>query len=181
MKAIDALVHEHDVILAFLDHMSTAATGIVDGQGPPREFFEKALDFCRIFADKHHHWKEEYVMFGLLAQKHDGAIDGELERHRNQHEQCRDLIQKISESLKGYSRELDSATKTVHRNVSEYVKTLRSHIRSENEILFPMVEEVLSEEEGESLLAEFAKYEAKTGSGVLDMYTERVAELAGML
>ncbi len=181
MNAIETLQREHDLILEFLGQLSTAVERIVTSQGPPKEYFEKALDFCRVFADQYHHFKEEYVMFGLLAQKHDGALDGEIARHRDQHEECRTLIQKTSQSLDGYSRKLDTAARTIHRSMSDYVITLRSHIRSENEILFPMVEEALSQEEAEGLLKEFAAYEAKTGSDTYDRYRERVDELTAML
>ncbi len=161
MKSVDVLVAEHELILTFLDQLSTAAERIVNDQGPPQEFFERALEFSREFADTFHHWKEEYVMFSLLAQKHDGAIDAEIERHRKQHEQCRDLIQEIDRSLEGYSRKQDTNARTVHRSIVEYTGTLRSHIRSENDVFFPMVEEALTDEEDRHLLDEFQKYEAK--------------------
>ncbi len=181
MKAIETLHREHDLILEFLTQLSAGVDRIVSDQGPPKEFLEKALDFCRVFADQYHHYKEEYVMFGLLAQKHDGTLDGEIARHRDQHEECRNLIQKTGQALEGYSRELDTASRTIHRSMSDYISTLRRHIRSENEILFPMVEEALSQEEAEALLREFAAYEAKTGNDTYDRYRGLVDELAAAL
>ncbi len=181
MNAIETLHREHDLILEFLTQLSTGVERIVNNQGPPKEFFVKALDFCRVFADQYHHYKEEYVMFGLLAQKHNGALDGEIARHRDQHEQLRSLIQEAAGALDGYSLDLDSAARSIHRNLSDYVTTLRKHIRSENEILFPMVEEALSPEEAEGLIKEFATYEAKTGAVTRDLCRERVKELSAML
>ena len=96
-------------------------------------------------------------------------------------EQCRDLIRSISESLDGYSRNLDSMTRTIHRNVSEYVDILRKHIHSENDVFFPMVEEVLTEAEDEALLEEFRKYEAKMGPNVRETYRDLVTEMAKTL
>lgn len=181
MKAIKILIDEHDLIIQCLDHLSLAAKKIVDNQGPPKEFFEGALDFCRVYADKYHHWKEEYVMFSQLAQKHGGTLDNEIERHRSQHEQCRNLIQNVAESLEGYSMQLNENTRRVHRNVSDYVHTLRSHIKSENEIFFPMVEQTLTDEEDKSLINEFEKYGNRTGSDIPSIYKKRISELADML
>jgi hemerythrin-like domain-containing protein len=181
MKAIEKLVDEHTVILEMLGHLETAAKRIVADEGPPKEFFEIAIDFARTFADKHHHWKEEYAMFGLLAQKHDGTIDEQIERHRSQHEQCRDLIQKMSESLAGYESKLDTPTRVLHRSIDDYVRILRSHIRSENEIFFPMVEAALSKGEDDSLNDAFDKYEDKTGGNLSQMYKKRLAEMSQML
>jgi hemerythrin-like domain-containing protein len=166
MKAIDQLVEEHGTIQLCLDHLAVAADRILANEGPPRRFFDETLVFCREFADRSHHYKEEHVMFGLLAQKHDGRIDGEVERHRSQHEHLRNLIAEIAGSLDGYEKGLDSATRLLQRTVKEYVDTLRSHIRSENEIFFPMVDEALTEEEDDLLMLEFEKYEAQIGRTV---------------
>jgi len=181
MQSIKILVGEHKLILECLDQLSLAAKRIADNQPPPKEFFEEALDFCRIFSDKYHHWKEEYTMFGLLAQKHEGTLDAQIERHRNQHEHCRNLIRAISESLEGYSVQLNESSRKVHRNVIDYVETLRSHIRSENEVLFPMAEQALSDDEDERLMKEFKKYEEKIGSKIPDTYRKLVTRLAEML
>ncbi len=181
MQAIDILLDEHVVILTHLDTLSRAATKIVRDEGPPKEFFRDALDVSREFADRFHHYKEEHVMFGLLAQKHEGQLDGEVDRHRDQHEACRNLTQQIAEALEGYSQSLDSSARTVHRNISEYVRILRSHIRSENEILFPMAVEALTEADGVALLEEFRRYEAKAGDADLDHYRQRVEALAAQI
>ena len=181
MQAIDILLEEHVVILQHLETLGRAAEKIARGEGPPKAFFEEALEICRDFADRYHHYKEEHVMFGLLAQKHVGRIDGEVDRHRDQHEACRNLIQQIGESLEGYQQELDSSARTVFRGLSDYVRILRSHIRSENEIFFPMAAEALTEAEGEALLEEFQRYEAKVGDVDLDAYRSRVEALAAQV
>jgi len=179
MKIIKVFIEEHEEILRLLDYLAIASEKIVQNQGPPKSFFEDSMYLCRDFADKFHHYKEEHLMFAHLAQKHQGQIDGEIERHRNQHEQLRDLIQQISVSLDGYSKKLDSKTRIIHRNLRDYVQTLRSHIQSENDILFPMVEEVLSNAEDEMLSEEFRKYEEKTGIITLNMFRSRISELEG--
>ena len=181
MKAIETLVGEHKMILKFLDNLLKAAEQIKLNQGPPREFFEAAVDFARSYADKHHHFKEEYTMFRMLAQKHNGALDAQIEKNRQQHEQCRNLIQKISESLSGYKNKLESSTETLQRSVVEYVNTLRSHIQSESEVFFPMAKKALSPSEDSDLLKEFAKYEKKAGGHVKEVYIKRVAEMSAML
>lgn len=37
-----------------------------------------AVKFLHNFADKFHHFKEEYLMFGLLAEKKGGRFDGPI-------------------------------------------------------------------------------------------------------
>jgi len=179
--AVEQLLREHRLILSLLDLLATAADRIIRDDDPPREFLEGAMTFCRDFADKAHHYKEEYVMFGLLAQRHDGVLDGEIERHRAQHEHCRNLVTEISGGLDSYEKGSETSRRLLHRSISEYVDTLRSHIRSENVVFFPMVEEALTSEDDESLLADFRKYEEQVGTDLISTYTNLVEELAGQV
>ena len=139
MNPIEILVEEHDLILSGLDLLTTAAEKIVRNQNPPRTFFEKAVSFTLGFTNKFHHYKEEIVMFGLLAQKQEGEIDAEIERLRSQHAALHDYMNEISQSLDAYSKIVDSEVRRLHRNLSEYIETLRRHIQAENKIFYPLV------------------------------------------
>ncbi|MHC4471269.1 MAG: hemerythrin domain-containing protein [Planctomycetota bacterium] len=181
MRAVEILMAEHGLFLEFLKLLATGAERIGTDQAPDREFFEKAVSFCRDYADKAHHYKEEHVMFGLLAQKHEGRIDAQIQKHRDQHEHCRNLVNEISGAIESYDRGDAEGTRVLTRNLADYVQTLRSHITSEDEVFFPMAEIYLSEEEGEALLDEFKRYEETAGVVPLRTGPEAVSELAGML
>jgi len=75
VRAIQLLLAEHGMILDFLDLLQEAGKRIARDEGPVPEFFTQSVEFCRTYADKAHHYKEEHVMFGLLAQKHEGRLD----------------------------------------------------------------------------------------------------------
>lgn len=161
MDVINILVGEHKNIVQLLAVLQSGAERIIANRPPPKAFFETGVQQAKQYADQAHHFKEEYVLFGALAQKHNGDLDAHIERHRNQHEQCRDLLQGISSALAEYEKGTEDAVKVVHRNTTEYVRTLRSHIRSENEVFFPLAEHSLSESEASALLEEFHRYEDK--------------------
>ena len=163
MDPIEILVDEHKLILRGLDLLTTAAEKIVRNQNPPKEFFEKAVDFTFRFTNKFHHYKEEIVMFGLLAQKHEGEIDAELERLRQQHAALHDYMDEISRSLDAYSKNQDSEVRRLHRNLSEYIEILRRHVNAENRIFYPLVVKTLTEDEMLELKQEFDRYAAKAG------------------
>jgi hemerythrin-like domain-containing protein len=181
MKAIEILIEEHRLISEGLELLTTAAEKIVRGQNPPKEFFEKAVAFTRNFTNEFHHYKEEIVMFGLLAQKHEGAIDAEIERLRSQHQALHNFMNEISYSLDAYSQGSDSETRKLHRNLSDYINVLRSHIAAENRIFYPMVARTLTDDEKAHLLAEFEQYAAKAGPGTLKEYGELVAEMGELV
>jgi len=161
LEVIKILVEEHKRIAELLSILQAGADRIIDNRLPPRAFFEAGLQQARQYADQAHHFKEEHVLFGALAQKHNGDLDGHIERHRFQHEQCRDLLGAVSSALAGYERGKEDAIKAVHRNLTEYVRTLRGHLRSENENFFPLAQVSLSEAEAKVLLGEFQRYQAK--------------------
>jgi len=181
VKAIEILVEEHKLISDELDLLTTAAEKIVRGQNPPREFFEKAIAFTRKFTNEYHHYKEEIVMFGLLAQKHEGAIDAEIERLRSQHEALHNYMNEISSALDAYSQDSDTETRRLHRNLSDYIQTLRGHIMAENRIFYPMVVKALTDQEKTVLTAEFEKYAAKAGPETMEKYGNLVAEMREMV
>jgi hemerythrin-like domain-containing protein len=181
LNAIEILVEEHKLILSGLELLTTAAEKIVRSQNPPREFFEKAAIFTRDFTNKFHHYKEEIVMFGLLAQKHSGEIDGELERLRNQHEILRNYISEISDSLDGYSKNIDAEVRRLHRNLSEYIETLRRHIHAEDKIFYPLVQTRLTADEMQDMKERFENYAADAGSDGMQAGKALVQEMSSLV
>ena len=60
-------MEEHRVIERVLDALEIAANRLFAGQVIPMDFFLKATDFIKNFADGCHHKKEEGVLFVALA------------------------------------------------------------------------------------------------------------------
>jgi len=181
VNAIEILVEEHHLILRGLDLLTTAAERIVRNQRPPREFFEKAVSFTLNFTNKFHHYKEEIVMFGMLAQKHQGEIDAEIERLRNQHHSLHDYMNEISKSLDAYTEDVQSEVRRLHRNLSDYIETLRRHVNAENRIFYPLVEKALSEDEMRWLKQEFDNFAAKEGPDAMKVHEGLIDEMAELV
>ncbi len=181
MKGLNLLVEEHHLILRGLDLLTTASEKIIRNQNPPREFFDLATDFTRNFTNKFHHYKEEIVMFGLLAQKHEGAIDAEIERLRSQHSVLHDHMNQISELLDSYSNNVEPEVRKLHRCLCEYVDVLRHHINAENKIFYPLAAKTLTGEEMDTLCEEFEKYAAKEGGDPIAKYSEVVDRMESLI
>lgn len=181
MNAIEILVEEHQLILRGLDLLTTAAERIVRNQHPPKEFFEKAESFTLNFTNKFHHYKEEIVMFGVLAQKHQGEIDAEIERLRDQHHALHDYMNEISKSLDAYSKNIQSEVRRLHRNLSDYIETLRRHVNAENRIFYPLVAEALTADEMQRLKEEFDRFAANEGPDAMKVYQGLVEEMAELV
>ncbi len=181
MRAISILKEEHRLILDFLDQLTLAGKKLVKNENPSREFFETAVAFASEFADRYHHHKEEDLMFRMLAQKHAGALDDDLEKLRQQHEQCRNFVSQISDALDGYAQGSDSQTRIIHRKLDEYVTALRQHVNHENAVFFPKASQELSAEELDILAAEYDKFDEKAGGQTMSLNEERLRAMADAL
>lgn len=181
MKAMEVLADEHRLISQALDSFRLARQKMEDGVNPPVEFFEKAVDFARTFVDKHHHFKEEYLMFGRLAEKHRSELDAQLEALRYQHERSREFISEMANALDGYSKGKDAQVTIMLENLASFTTLLRHHIHREDQVFFPMVEEDLSSEELDDLGELFAKEAEKRGPTTLEDMRRLVGELPSLL
>ena len=181
MDAIDILVNEHGLIRQFLDNIYMALEKLEMDERPPREFFDKALEFSRNFTDKFHHFKEEYVMFGQLAQRKSGALDGQLDSLRHQHERNRNFIAEISDSLDGYAKGDEIPTDTLIESLAAYISLLRNHIHREDHKFYPMVREEFSEDELQGLLDLFNKENQRIGEQTFEENRKLVQEMAALL
>jgi hemerythrin-like domain-containing protein len=181
VKAIQILEEEHALILKGLDLLTTAADKINRNENPPREFFEKAVSFTLNFTNKFHHYKEEIVMFGLLAQKHEGEIDAEIERLRSQHQVLHNYMNEISISLDAYSENAQSEVRRLHRNLSEYIDVLRRHVHAEDKKFYPLVAKTLTEEEMQEMADRFEEYSTEEGHDAMQVNAALIDEMGKLV
>jgi len=180
MKPTEILVEEHELIRRALESMRLAVKRLEGGERPPVEFFEKAVKFTRDFSDKFHHYKEEYLMFGRLAQKKNGELDAQIDALRFQHDRGRDLISAISNALDGYAHNEDAGTTIVLENLAAYIAMLTHHIHREDKVFYPLVDITLSEEDQSYLKEEFLKEEEKFGGSIFEDSEKLVREMGDM-
>ncbi len=181
MDPLQTLKHEHGLIRQALDNITLAKEDMENGNRPPVEFFQKAVEFFRTVVFKLHHFKEEHVMFGLLAQKKKGEMDAQIEALNNQHNHGRNMISEISNALKGYSEGKNIPTEKLMDNISQYASMLRKHMQTEDYILYPMVAETLTDEEMQALALEFEKEDAKNDANNMDKGRALVNEMGLIL
>jgi len=181
MEPLDILRNEHGLIRQYLDNLQLAVEKLEEDKRPPREFFEQAVDFARNFSDSFHHLKEEHVMFVRLAQRKDGQLDGEIDALRHQHEGARDYIAAIAASIDGYAEGQPIPTSRILENTAAYIALLRNHIHKEDHVFFPLVEELLTEEEQAQLKVEFERAADKAGEETFERHHKMVVDMGSML
>lgn len=181
MKPTEILTEEHNVIRQALDSFHLAMENMEQGSNPPVEFFRKAVDFARTFVDKHHHFKEEYLMFGRLAERHQSDLDAQIETLRQQHDRSREFVSEMANALDGYSQGRDAQVTIMLENLASYTSLLRHHIHREDHVFYPMVERDLTQQELDDLSELFVKEDDKAGRDTLGDTRRLVGELGALL
>lgn len=136
MNPLEILADEHRLIRQALDSFHLATQKMEEGINPPVEFFEKAVGFARTFVDKRHHFKEEYLMFGRLAERHQGELDAEIEALRHQHDSGREYVSEMANALDGYSKGRDAEVIVMLENLAPFPSMLRRHIHREDRVFY---------------------------------------------
>ncbi len=68
MNAIDLMVEEHKLIKRMLAVTRKFSIKVLNNEEVDYNDFNKVIDFVRNFADKHHHSKEEVILFKKMGE-----------------------------------------------------------------------------------------------------------------
>ena len=178
MRAIEELMQEHrviEVVLTGLERMAQRAKE--DGQVNQGRA-AKALETLRHFADKCHHAKEERNLFQLMAERGVPREGGPLGVMLHEHEQGRQHVETMARVLAGASRGDTEALRVFAQHARSYARLLRQHIGKEDNILYPMAEQVLTAEDDERLVKAFEAIEREEmGEGAHEKHHRWAHEL----
>jgi len=170
------LVDEHTVILSVIDAVEAVAARTT-GEFP-QEFYEKAFDFFPVFADTCHHAKEEVHLFPLLEARGIPHENGPIGCMLHEHVEGRAHVAAVREALKLTAKGDVRAREVVKREALAYARLLRQHIRKENEILFVVGDQRMTNEDKEHLFQKFqCKKHGPLPPDAHDRYIALAAEL----
>lgn len=162
------LRHEHEVILRALALLEQLGRALETGKPADQGALNWLVDFFQTFADLCHHGKEEQHLFPAMEHHGIPQEGGPLGVMLREHEEGRALIRVMGA---GNDRQTAEA-------IRSYVELLRAHIDKENEVLFPLAEQVLPEEEQRALKRAFdAVEETLAGPGVHDRLMAELSRL----
>jgi len=159
LKATEILMQEHLLIQGVLDALERGAQRLGSGADTPKDFFLEAAEFIRGFADDTHHRKEEGVLFKALAQYGFSPDAGPVAVMLSEHEEARRYTQALTESAQKLHRGDQGAREDLIMYAMSYVRHLRQHIMKENNVLFPMADRVVPQDEAARIEADFARVE----------------------
>ncbi len=147
------LFDEHRVIERVLHVLDKLARNVRDGGAIDTADAADVVDFLANFADRCHHGKEEAELFPAMERCGVPRDVGPTAVMRAEHDEGRAHVRAMRAALE--AQPADFAT--FARRGSGFVHLLRDHIMKEDQVLFPMAEQMLDTAAREQLVAIFRR------------------------
>ncbi|MEK7162862.1 MAG: hemerythrin domain-containing protein [Patescibacteria group bacterium] len=149
------LSDEHNNILKIIDVLFKECDNLESGKEINKDFFKKIIEFIRDYADKFHHAKEEDILFIELSKDETQMHCNPIQQMLNEHDLGRDFVKNMENGLRGNNKN------KIIENARGYSQLLQEHIFKEDNILYPMADEALSQKTKKAMLNKFEKIEQK--------------------
>ena len=179
MSAIELMIGEHKYIKRVLTVIRKLCIKIVNGSEVDYDAFFKAIDFVRNYADKHHHSKEEDILFKIMDEELDPEINREAIRGMFvEHDYGRFFISNLEEALKKAKTGDTDSRVDIIANAIAYTDLLHRHIHKEDNALFIFAQKNLSATILEDIDERCGIIEHNASQkGIQEKYTSTVEEL----
>lgn len=148
MYGIDLLMKEHENIVALTKHLRRTCCAVIEGADIDVQEFLECIDFARTYADKHHHGKEERILFRFMLNNSDPVAE-KLVRNGMlvEHDFGRFHIGELENAVKQYASVPTTEGKLdIVTHASGYVDLLQRHIEKEDTVCYTYALRTLSEE-----------------------------------
>jgi hemerythrin-like domain-containing protein len=149
---IQKLVDEHVLIKRWIALIPEVIIDLDVESEQSRQLIRDGVDMIRSYADKFHHAKEEEILFKYFDENLDI-----LKVMHEDHTHARGLVKAMLDALERRDQ------KTIAENLMAYRDLLTEHIRKEDEILYPWMDNQLSTRQVGELFAKFAEADQQMG------------------
>ena len=179
MDAINLMMEEHKYILRGLKLFRKLSVEILNSNTVDFVSFEKMILFVRNYADKHHHNKEEVVLFKKMeTELGEERVKGPLSGMYIEHDLGRQHMKLLEEALlKVKNGDLDSRVDIIANGVC-YADLLTRHIEKENKVIYIFARRALSQSGIEEVNISSEKIELEaTNNKLQKQYIDILEEL----
>ncbi len=179
MESIRIMVDEHTNIRRMLKVIRQVSYRVMTLGEFDIEDVTSIIDFVRIYADKHHHGKEEDILFETMNKELEklsksGAITGMY----IEHDSGRLFMINLEKAVKSYEEGSDEARLDIIANAICYADLLDRHIEKENTAMYKFAENMLKDSSKSYIEDECKKIEDQaTESGLQEKYLVLLKEL----
>lgn len=179
MVSFKLMVEEHNNIKRMLKVNRKYCYSILQGKEVNYDNFIQVIDFIRNYADKHHHGKEEKLLFNKMVEELNPAIKKTIEHGMFvEHDMGRYYVQSLEKAVEKVKNGDDEARLDVIANALAYNDLLERHINKEDNILYKYAAEHLSSETVQILENQCIEFEEEAErNGIQKRYLELLEKL----
>lgn len=176
MNYIDLMVEEHRNIKRMLSVIRKYCYKVLKNEEVDYTDFFGLIDFVRNYADKHHHGKEEQLLFDRMV-KELGPTADKLVRNGMlvEHDLGRLHMQELEAAVNKVIAGDDEARLDVIANAISYTHLLHRHIDKEDNVVYQFAKKNLSQETQEILEEACNQFELDaTEKNIQNKYIEMI-------
>lgn len=162
MDAINLMMDEHKYISRGLKVFRKLSIEILNNNTVDFISFESMISFVRNYADKHHHNKEEVVLFKKMeTQLGEKMVKGPLSGMYIEHDLGRQHIKLLEEALlRVKNGDLDSQVDIIANSIC-YSDLLTRHIEKEDKLIYTFARRALSKTDMDDINVSCEKLESE--------------------
>ena len=178
MKPTDNLILEHREINELLDIMSNIALKIKSKDVFYPNDVEEIINYLIVLIDKSHQGKEDEVFYPELISSGIPKETAPLSIINYEHTLSKRYLNDISSCVVNCKIGNDFSGELLADSLTNYVVVIKNHIQREEEIVFPIANEVLSDEKQNEISQRFEDIEKKN---ISHSFLERFNRLVNKL
>ena len=165
MYGTDLLVAEHQNILKFVGIMKSSCKDILDGKAVDIDKFRQYINFARNYADKHHHGKEEEILFKIMVDELPPVAEKLIRQGMLvEHDLGRLFMTNLEAALDNYEKSQDDIYKLdIIANAVGYGDLLARHIEKEDKVVYTFAARELSDDLKKRVDEETRAFEERDG------------------
>ncbi|MEA5084938.1 MAG: hemerythrin domain-containing protein [Lachnospiraceae bacterium] len=161
MNSIDLMVQEHENILKLVTVMRNACCRALEGASVEVDDFRDMITFARTYADKHHHGKEEQILFREMMERM-GPTGVNLIQHGMyvEHDMGRFHLGELEQALERYEATQNTSDKLeILVNAGAWANLLQRHIDKEDNVVYTFASRNLGDDILQNIDKEVERFE----------------------
>jgi len=178
MRPTETLSREHSLVMLVTKAAEQEVRYMRDTGAYRAEAVDELLDFFEFFTEACHDPKEERLLFARLCDRGLSSETGVLAQFYREHAEFRTRLHDLEHWVRAEKKNPGQDLNDFALQLDDYLQMMRAHLAREEEILFPMADGLLTDDDQDELERGFADAECEEADvGVRDRY----ADLAHML
>ena len=183
MNAIELMMEEHRLIKRMLMVVRKFSIKVLNHEEVDYNDFNSVIDFVRNYADKHHHNKEEAILFKKMSEVLGERIEkGPIMGMLVEHDLGRLFMVNLETALVKFKAGDSDSRVDIIANAIAYTDLLNRHIDKENTAIYAFAQKRLSKEQLEDIDAKCFDVENQaTKNNLQDKYIKLLSALESKL